>query len=56
MSRALLFLIVLHALAACGIKGDPRLPDDAADNFPHTYPQSAVPREPPEVIFERRRR
>ncbi len=56
MSRALAVLLLLHALAACGVKGDPRLGDEDADDFPRTYPQGAVPRDPPPVIFERGRR
>jgi hypothetical protein len=44
-------------LAGCGVKGDPQLPADKADNFPRTYPQGAVPTdERQENIFIDRRR
>ena len=38
-----LLLVALIAVAACGKKGDPVLPDGQKDNYPHTYPQSSDP-------------
>jgi predicted small lipoprotein YifL len=40
---ATLLLAALVAVAACGKKGDPVLPDGQKDAYPHTYPQSADP-------------
>jgi predicted small lipoprotein YifL len=54
-----LTLIVLGAamaavlLSGCGRKGDPRLPEGQADDFPRTYPAGA-PRAD-EVFFPQRR-
>jgi predicted small lipoprotein YifL len=36
-------LTALVAVAACGKKGDPVLPDGKKDDFPHQYPQSTSP-------------
>jgi predicted small lipoprotein YifL len=38
-----ILLVAAVALAACGKKGDPVLPDGKKDDFPHTYPQSSDP-------------
>jgi predicted small lipoprotein YifL len=40
---ALLALAVASALAACGKKGDPTLPNGQKDNYPASYPQSTQP-------------
>jgi hypothetical protein len=56
---ASLFCAVAAALlAGCGVKGDPQLPGDRADDFPRTYPQGAVPSEvrPDNIFVEPRRR
>jgi predicted small lipoprotein YifL len=39
----LLALAVAGALAACGKKGDPTLPNGQKDNYPASYPQSTQP-------------
>jgi predicted small lipoprotein YifL len=43
--RLMAFVIVAAfiAVAACGKKGDPVLPDGQKDAYPHTYPQSSDP-------------
>ncbi len=58
LPTSLFFILAATAfLAGCGVKGDPQLPADKADNFPRTYPQGAVPTEDrPENIFVDRRR
>jgi len=56
-TRLLLAGAAALLLAGCGVKGDPQLPGDKADNYPRTYPQGAVPPDqPPENIFVNRRR
>ncbi|HVT50167.1 MAG TPA: lipoprotein [Dongiaceae bacterium] len=40
---AALLLSALVAVAACGKKGDPVLPNGQKDDFPHQYPQSTDP-------------
>jgi predicted small lipoprotein YifL len=40
---AVLILSAVVAVAACGKKGDPVLPNGQKDNYPHTYPQSTDP-------------
>ena len=40
---AVLILSAVAAVAACGKKGDPVLPNGQKDNYPHTYPQSTDP-------------
>lgn len=36
-------MIAAVALAACGKKGDPVLPNGQIDNYPDSYPRSAEP-------------
>ena len=56
-SRLILTAAAALLAAGCGVKGDPTLPDDKADNFPRTYPQGAVPSDDrPENIFVDKRR
>ncbi|HEY4162676.1 MAG TPA: hypothetical protein VGM59_06385 [Dongiaceae bacterium] len=38
-----LMLVTAVAIAACGKKGDPMLPDGQKDSFPNSYPRSADP-------------
>jgi predicted small lipoprotein YifL len=40
---AVLIVAALIAVAACGKKGDPVLPDGQKDSFPKSYPQSTEP-------------
>mgnify|MGYP001553912989 CR=1 FL=1 len=40
---AVLMVAALVAVAACGKKGDPVLPNGQKDDYPHTYPQSTDP-------------
>ena len=40
---AFIIVAALVAVAGCGKKGDPVLPDGQKDDFPHTYPQSSAP-------------
>lgn len=56
-ARLLFAFAAAGLLAGCGVKGDPQLPADKADNFPRTYPEGAVPTDArPENIFIDRRR
>ena len=43
--RPLLGCAAAALLSGCGVKGEPHLPVDKADDFPRTYPQGAVPNE-----------
>jgi predicted small lipoprotein YifL len=38
-----LMLATAVAIAACGKKGDPTLPNGQQDNYPHDYPRSTDP-------------
>ena len=40
---AILIVAALVAVAACGKKGDPVLPNGQKDDYPHSYPQSSDP-------------
>ncbi len=40
---AAVLVTAVVAVAACGKKGDPVLPDGQKDSFPHQYPQSTEP-------------
>jgi predicted small lipoprotein YifL len=40
---AALIFAALIAVAACGKKGDPVLPDGKKDDFPQSYPRSTDP-------------
>jgi predicted small lipoprotein YifL len=40
---AVVILVAVVAVAACGKKGDPILPDAKKDDFPQSYPQSSDP-------------
>jgi predicted small lipoprotein YifL len=50
-----LVLIAAAALAGCGVKGDPQLPEGTSDNFPGTYPENATPARRDNVFGSRRR-
>jgi predicted small lipoprotein YifL len=39
----LLAAVIGAALASCGKRGDPVLPNGESDNYPATYPQSNAP-------------
>jgi predicted small lipoprotein YifL len=38
-----LLLVAAVAVAACGKKGDPVLPNGQKDDYPQSYPQSSDP-------------
>jgi predicted small lipoprotein YifL len=40
---AVALLAAVVAVAACGKKGDPVLPNGEKDNYPASYPQSSEP-------------
>ena len=40
---AVLILSAVIAVAACGKKGDPVLPDGQKDSYPRTYPNNTDP-------------
>ncbi|HVZ02605.1 MAG TPA: lipoprotein [Dongiaceae bacterium] len=40
---AVAILVAVVAVAACGKKGDPVLPNGQKDDYPHSYPQSTEP-------------
>jgi predicted small lipoprotein YifL len=40
---AVLFLVAVVAVAACGKKGNPVLPDGQTDSYPKSYPNNTDP-------------